>query len=98
MIRNKLRSTIKHRDHLPGTWETPINPDGFEAADYIDNMVDHFGYVIRIALANIDDQKIRKQIEKHARMAIKGEKHDVSNGSSQSLQSCARPSERWAIR
>ena len=76
MIQTKLRATIKNRDHLPGTWETPINPDGEEAADYIDNMVYHFGCVLRRALENIEDPAIRNEIEKHAMAAIKGEEDE----------------------
>lgn len=72
MIQTKLRATIKNRDHLPGTWETPINPDGEEAAKYIDNMIDNFGYIVRLALANIDDEAIKQEIENHARSAITG--------------------------
>jgi len=72
MIQTKLRATIKNRDHLPGTWETPINPDGEEAAKYIDNMINHFGHIVRLALANIDDDNIKQEIENHARAAITG--------------------------
>lgn len=72
MIQTKLRATIKNRDHLPGTWETPINPDGEEAANYIDNMIHHMGYIIRLALEHADDET-KKQIKYHAHAAIKGE-------------------------
>ena len=74
MILNKLKATIKHRDHLPGTWETLVNPDGPEAADFIQNMINHFGHVIKIALENIEDESVQKEIEKHARLAIRGDK------------------------
>lgn len=72
MIQTKLRATLKNRDHLPGTWETPINPDGFEAAAYIDNMVNHLGHVIKLALEHIEDEDVRRQITDHAYRAIKG--------------------------
>jgi hypothetical protein len=72
MILTKLTATVINRDHLPGTWETPINPDGPEAAEFIRNMINHFGYVIKLALENIDDEQIKKEIEKHARSAIAG--------------------------
>lgn len=74
MILNKLKATIKHRDHLPGTWETPVNPDGPEAAVFIQNMIDHFGHVIKIALENIDNESVQKEIYEHARLAIYGNK------------------------
>ena len=74
MIQTKLRATIRNQDHLPGTWETPINPDGEEAANYIYNMTEHMGHVLKIAFAHIDDSEIRKQMHRHAMAAIKGEK------------------------
>ena len=72
MIQTKLRATIKHRDHLPGTWETPINPDGEEAANYIQNMIEHMGHIIKIALEHADEET-KKQINHHAYAAIRGE-------------------------
>ena len=72
MIQTKLTATIKHRDHLPGTWETPINPDGEEAARYIQNMIEHMGHIIKIALDSVEDEATKKQIERHAYAAIKG--------------------------
>lgn len=76
MIQTKLRATLKNRDHLPGTWETPINPDGEEAAKYIDNMIEHVGQIIRIALEHVEDEDVRKQLRKHAYAAIKGVQHE----------------------
>ena len=72
MIQTKLRATIKHRDHLPGTWETLVNPDGPEAAAYIDNMIHHMGHVIKLALQHADESTANL-IKKHAHAAIKGE-------------------------
>ena len=81
MIQNKLRATKTNSDHLPGTWKTPINPDGEEAADYIQNMIEHIGHVVKIALENIEDEGTRKQIEAHAYAAIKGVQNEHENGS-----------------
>ena len=72
MIQTKLRATIRNQDHLPGTWETPINPDGEEAARYIQNMIEHMGHIIKIALDSVEDEATKKQIERHAYAAIKG--------------------------
>jgi len=72
MIQTKLRATIKHQDHLPGTWETPVNPDGEEALAYINNMIHHMGHIIKLALEHADEET-RKQIKHHAHAAIKGE-------------------------
>jgi formiminotetrahydrofolate cyclodeaminase len=89
MIQTKLRATIKNRDHLPGTWETPINPDGEEAADYIQNMIEHMGQIIKIALESIDDEQARKQIETHAYAAIKGAQNE--HEASKLLGSAGKP-------
>ena len=76
MIQTKLRATIRNQDHLPGTWETPINPDGEEAVRYIQNMIEQMGHVIKIALENVEDEATKKQIERHAYAAIKGVQHE----------------------
>lgn len=76
MIQTKLRATIRNRDHLPGVWETPINPDGEEAVRYIQNMIEHMGHIIKIALDSVEDEATKKQIERHAHAAIKGVQHE----------------------
>lgn len=81
MIQNKLRATKTNRDHLPGTWETPINPDGEEAAKYIQNMIEHMGHIIKIALENVEDEATKKRIHAHAHAAIKGVQNEHENGS-----------------
>jgi hypothetical protein len=35
-------------------------------------MINHMGHVVRLALQNIEDDQIKKQIEVHAHAAIKG--------------------------
>jgi formiminotetrahydrofolate cyclodeaminase len=74
MIQNKLRATRDQIDpeYHPGVQKILINPDGPEAADYIQNMIQHMGHVVKIALENIEDEAARKQIEAHAYAAIKG--------------------------
>ena len=73
MITTKLRATIKNSDHLPGTWETLVNPDGPEAAEYIDNMIHHMGHVIKLALQHTDEET-SIIIKRHALAAIRGAK------------------------
>ena len=51
-----------------------INPDGIEAANYIDNFHRHMGYVIQIALEHIDDEGVHAQITRHGYAALKGVK------------------------
>jgi hypothetical protein len=70
-IQTKLKSTVKCNDHLPGTWEVLVNPDGPEAAAYIDNMIHHMGHVIKLALQHADESTANL-IKKHAHAAIKG--------------------------
>jgi len=74
MIQQKLRATRDQIDpeYHPGVRKILINPDGHEAADYIQNMIQHMGHVVKIALENIEDEVTRKQIEAHAYAAIKG--------------------------
>lgn len=74
MIQNKLRATRDQIDpeYHPGVRKILINPDGPEAADYIQHMIQHMGHVVKIALENIEDEATRRQIEAHAYAAIKG--------------------------
>jgi len=51
-----------------------INPDGLEAADYIDNFQKHMGYIIAIAFEHIEDEAIHARITRHGYAAIKGVK------------------------
>lgn len=71
-IQTKLKATKTNHDDQPGTWQTPINPDGEEAAIYIQNMIEHMGHVVKIALEHVYDDATKKQIEAHAYAAIKG--------------------------
>jgi len=87
MIQNKLRATKTNHDDQPGTWQTPINPDGEEAANYIQNMIERMGHVVKIALDHVYDDATRKQIEAHAYAAIKG----VQNENGAVLGSTRKP-------
>ena len=51
-----------------------INPDGLEAANYIDNFQKHMGYIIAIAFEHIEDEAIHERITRHGYAAIKGVK------------------------
>jgi hypothetical protein len=80
MIQTKLRATKTNHDDQPGTWQTPINPDGEEAARYIQNMIDHMGHVVKIALEHVYDDATRRLIEAHAHAAIKGVQNESEAG------------------
>jgi hypothetical protein len=50
-----------------------VNPDGHEAAEYIDNCLKHIGIICMITFDHIHDDDVREQIRKHALAAMKGE-------------------------
>ena len=74
-IQNKLRRFETLVDPQYRTKrEFLINPDGLEAADYIDNFQKHMGYIIAIAFEHIEDEAIHERITRHGYAAIKGVK------------------------
>ena len=74
-IQNKLRRFETLNDPMYRTKrEFLINPDGIEAADYIDNFQKHMGYIIAIAFEHIEDEAIHERITRHGYAAIKGVK------------------------
>jgi len=74
-IQNKLRRFETLNDPMYRTKrEFLINPDGLEAADYIDNFQKHMGYIIAIAFEHIEDEAIHARITRHGYSAIKGVK------------------------
>jgi hypothetical protein len=74
-IQNKLRRFETFTDPQYRTKrEFQINPDGLEAADYIDNFQKHMGYIIAIAFEHIEDEAIHERITRHGYAAIKGVK------------------------
>jgi len=74
-IQEKLRRIEAIVDPLYRTKrEFLINPDGIEAADYIDNFQRHMGYIIAIAFEHIEDEAIHERIKRHGYAALKGVK------------------------
>ena len=74
-IQNKLRRFETMMDPMYRTKrEFLINPDGLEAANYIDNFQKHMGYIIAIAFEHIEDEAIHERITRHGYAAIKGVK------------------------
>jgi hypothetical protein len=72
-IQNKLRRFETFIDPQYRTKrEFLINPDGLEAADYIDNFQKHMGYIIAIAFEHIEDEAIHARITRHGYAALKG--------------------------
>jgi len=74
-IQNKLRRFETLVDPMYRTKrEFLINPDGLEAADYIDNFQKHMGYIIAIAFEHIEDEDVHARITRHGYAALKGVK------------------------
>ena len=74
-IQQKLRRFETMVDPMYRTKrEFLINPDGLEAANYIDNFQKHMGYIIAIAFEHIEDEAIHERITRHGYAAIKGVK------------------------
>jgi len=74
-IQTKLRRIETYVDpRYPVKREILINPDGIEAADYIDNFHRHMGYIISLALEHIEDEGVHAQITRHGYAALKGVK------------------------
>ena len=74
-IQNKLRRFETLVDPMYRTKrEFLFNPDGLEAANYIDNFHKHMGYIIAIAFEHIEDEAIHARITRHGYAALKGVK------------------------
>ena len=82
-IQTKLKATRDQIDpeYHPGVRKILINPDGPEAAAYIQNMIEHMGHVVKMALELTNDEETRKQIQNHAYAAIKGVQNEHETGS-----------------
>lgn len=57
----------------PKVWHQPVNPDGPEAADFIDNALEHIGYIVSIAFNHIQDHDVREELRRRALAARKDE-------------------------
>lgn len=74
-VQDKLRRFETLTDPMYRTKrEFLINPDGLEAANYIDNFQKHMGYIIAIAFEHIEDEAIHERITRHGYAAIRGVK------------------------
>ena len=76
-IQDKLRKTNLFIDPAyPVVKRTPVNPDGIEAADYIDNMIQKLSLIANLALNNIDDEQIKGEIQQ-AYYEATGVRYDI---------------------
>lgn len=71
-IQEKLRRTREHDMGFGGTWILPVNPNGPEAAAYIDNAMTHMGHILKIAFDHIDDNDTREELRRRAYAAWRG--------------------------
>ena len=76
-IQDKLRKTNLFIDPAyPVSKSVLINPDGIEAAKYIDNMVEKLGKIAHLAIMNITDDTVKAEIVRAYYQAV-GVKHDI---------------------
>lgn len=76
-IQDKLRKTNLFIDPAyPVSKSVLINPDGIEAADYIDNMTEALAKIAHLALNNIADESVKAEITRAYYQAV-GVKHDI---------------------
>jgi hypothetical protein len=65
---------VYHADDQPGLRSVIVNPDGPEVAKWIENAMEHLGYITSIALNNISDQAVQNEITRRAKAAYGGVK------------------------
>ena len=58
--------------HLPGARLVPVNPDGPEAAKYIDHLRQTIGWLVHDAFKHVQDEEALKQMCARARDAMEG--------------------------
>jgi hypothetical protein len=76
-IQEKLRKTTLFIDPAyPVSKSVLINPDGPAAADYIDTMIQRLSYIAHLALNNISDDEVKKEIQQAYYEAM-GVKYDI---------------------
>lgn len=73
-LTNTLTRQIKRTDDLPGHWLEPANPDGKKAAEYIQETLNHVGYITYLALNHIEDETVKAEIARRARLIMEGAK------------------------
>lgn len=77
-IQDKLRKTNLFIDPAyPVTKRVLVNPDGPAAADYIDNIVQKLSHIAHLALNNIDDEEVKREIWQAYYEAV-GVKYDIT--------------------
>jgi hypothetical protein len=76
-IQDKLRKTNLFIDPAyPVSKSVLINPDGIEAADYIDNMTEALAKIAHLAMNNITDESVKAEITQIYYQAV-GVRHDI---------------------
>ena len=76
-IQDKLRKTNLFIDPAyPVSKSVLINPDGIEAADHIDNLIQKLSHIAHLAINHIDDEAVKAEITRAYYQAV-GVKHDI---------------------
>ena len=76
-IQDKLRKTNLFIDPAyPVTKRVLVNPDGIEAADYIDTLTEALGRIVHLTMNNITDESVKAEITRAYYKAV-GVKHDI---------------------
>ena len=73
-LTNTLTRQARKADDRPGYWLEPVNPDGEKAAEYIRETLTHVGYITYLALNHIEDETVKAEISRRARLIMAGAK------------------------
>jgi len=73
-LTNTLTRQARKTDDRPGYWLEPVNPDGERAAEYIRETLTHVGYITYLALNHIEDETVKAEIARRARLIMEGAK------------------------
>jgi hypothetical protein len=73
-IKQTLRRTAYFTDDQPGLRSIIVNPDGPQVARWIENAMEHLGYITSIALNHIPDEDVQEEIVRRAKAAYGGVK------------------------
>ena len=73
-LTNTLTRQARKADDRPGYWLEPVNPDGARAAEYIRETLTHVGYITYLALNHIEDETVKAEISRRARLIMAGAK------------------------
>ncbi|CAB4124874.1 hypothetical protein UFOVP62_39 [uncultured Caudovirales phage] len=71
-IINRLQAVNRVYDDQPGARLVPVNPDGPDAARYIDQLRQTIGWLVHDAYKHVQDEDALRQMVLRARDAMEG--------------------------